>query len=580
MTTRICTMSTPLQFHIQFQYQKIITGQAPRQTFFLNSTIFSEIKFHNFPRKIIFQQKSCLFFLLRFICSKKKTTNMKRGASLLTNNKKSTITTNNQSIKPKKSRPTTTTKKPKKPKKRPIVDSANLANSKKKTKEPKKTEKSKKTKNPEKELTLRQEVALDQLDKLLTQLEIDFPFKTFPVGDITTKDDLKPLEQFYDETGLLFITDATTDSSFENAKQNFVSAFIDMFKYDIPPEDISKITPNDINSINQFRSPKFGAGNASFAYLNKQYTDLAKTPTASIAGEEIYLALNTVHSMVNLPLLMENPHTCAVLMALTHPTGMVSWDSAKYANNPKPKPKTMTKQTLTKFHFDMYGNTGAGDRQQAIIVREDDVKLGYLPYSNRPEVQLLIAQALGKNDLYERDGFIGTDEPHLTKVLEKHLIAPKTNSLVIWKEKVIHAEATFNEANSYGYCTFSSRSDQPNSPRYRFVVGLHKPINLTTTDLTELARLCENGLIPDFYFNHNRGTKVHDNIKNGKSTQYKKPREITPEERKHIETVVSDTNDTLGILSEMSPLKKHLYGITQPFDQLGFSEADCKLLSK
>jgi hypothetical protein len=428
-------------------------------------------------------------------------------------------------------------------------------------------------------LTVDQEEALVELDLLLTMLSLKYPMRSFDISQITTTEDIEMLKQFNADTGMLFLSGATTPESFATAKRNFVSSFLEMFKYDIPKDQLEKISLDNINSINQFRVPKFGSGNASFAYLNKQYTELEKTPTAIIGGEKIYMAINAVHSRVNLPLLLDNPHTTAVLMALTHIYGMVSWDSAKYASNPYPKPKDMTKQELTKFHFDLYGgNRLGGQRIQAIIVHEGVVKLGYVPYTHRPEVQHLISRILKKTNLYSQNGFISTNESYLTKVLEKYVIAPDTNTLVTWKETVIHAEATFGTVNESGYCKFVSRKDQPNSDRYRFVVGVHQPVGLDQSDIRELGRLAEHGLIPDFYFKHNSKTKVWDNIKNGKSTQFKRPREISTEEQDFMMTAIKDRDDTMAVFESLQPLKKHLYGVYQSLDQLGFVEKDLELL--
>jgi hypothetical protein len=427
-------------------------------------------------------------------------------------------------------------------------------------------------------MSLEQQEALVELDELLTMLSQKYPFRSFEINRITTHNDIVMLQKLNADVGIVFLTGATTDESFTKAKSNFVVSFCEMFKYDIPDDQLQKITLNDINSINQFRSPKYGSGNASFAYLNKQYTNLEETPTTTIGGERVYMTINTVYSKVNLPLLLDNKHTTAVLLALTHVNGMVSWDSAKYANNPNPKPNDMTKQDLTKFHFDLYGEQGVGRRIQAIIVREDAVKLGYVPYTHRPEVQHLIAKILKKSNMYSRNGFISTNESYLTEILQKHMIAPDTNSLVTWTETVIHAEATFDTVNPLGYCSFLSRKDQPNSERYRFVVGVHQPVGLDQNDLLELGRLSEHGLIPDFYFKNNSKTKVWDNIKNGKTTQYKRPRDITVEELAFMTNSINDRQDTMEVLKSLHPLKKHLYGVSQPLDQLGFSQGDLELL--
>jgi len=466
--------------------------------------------------------------------------------------------------------------------KRAQVEWTNNKVSVKAEKSEKKKAKTKKAK-PE-PLTEVQEQALLDLDVLLTDLSVKYPCRSFNIGEITTTADIEMLRKYSRQTGCVFLTGAMSNTSLIEAKRNFVDAFVEMFKYEIPATSLAKIDRDNISSINQFRSAKeFNLGNASFAYLNKQYTTLADTPTSVIAYESVYFALNTVHAKVNIPLLMANTHTTAVLLALSHRDGMISWDSAKYASNPKPLPKGMTKQDLTKFHFDKYGAIdGAGGRIQAILVSEESVKLGYVPYTHLPEVQRLIAIALGKPKLYDGNGFIGTDAPYLTKVLQRHLIAPDTNSLVTWTETVIHAEATFSAPNSVtGICSFVSRKDQPNSDRFRFVVGTHVPSGLSGSDLVKLAHHCEKGIIPDFYFNSNRGKKVFANIKNGKSTQNKRPREISQDERVFIGSIIEEPcPQRQEFVHQMPPLKKHLYGITQPGDQLvEFSESDKKMLN-
>jgi hypothetical protein len=153
---------------------------------------------------------------------------------------------------------------------------------------------------------------------------------------------------------------------------------------------------------------------------------------------------------------------------------------------------------------------------------------------------------------------------------------------VTWSETVIHAEAQFSAPNSMGICTFLSRKDLPNNDRFRFVVGSHIPTGLNTDSLGKLAHHCEKGLIPDFYFSHNSGTKVWNNIKNGKSTQYKRPREISDAERTYVtEALAEDGSNVESMVREMPPLKKHLYGISQNIDTLlEFSETDRTMLQR
>ena len=248
----------------------------------------------------------------------------------------------------------------------------------------------------------------------------------------------------------------------------------------------------DITKIDQHRNSKNGFGNASFAYLNMHPCSKDEAPTTKIEEESIYLARNTAHK-VNLDLLENDPHLCAVLLGMTHVDGMVSWDSVKYARNPRPKPKTMTAQSLTKVHFDVYGGKDAiseGERCQVLVVREEKIKLGYVPFTHDPTLQKLIEDYLGNPGFFSRRGFIGISDEHLIKIFEKFWIAPPTNSMVMWRPTVVHfeAEATDPQPQLNGLCKFASFKNLGNQTRWRFVVGTHLPQNLSRDSLVGIGQ--------------------------------------------------------------------------------------------
>lgn len=432
-------------------------------------------------------------------------------------------------------------------------------------------------------LSLSQKELLVLIENRLKTLIEENPVECISLEQDFTAEKILELTKKLDTCGVIVFKDALNDQIFEKCKQNWIKAFEIMFGEKFTEAQLEEIR-QDITKLDQYRNSKNGFGNSSFGYLSKHFTKKEETPTTKIGDETIYLAHNSVHSQVNLQLLLENPHLCAILLAMTHIDGMVSWDSAKYAKNPRPKPKTMTAQDLTKVHFDVYGGKDAiseGERCQVLVVREGKIKLGYVPFTHDKELQQLIEKYLEKPGFFSKRGFIGISDEHLIKIFEKFWVAPPTNSMVMWRPTVVHfeAEASEPQPNLSGLCKFVSFKNLGNQERWRFVVGIHKPVGLSANDLTELGRLSEHSIIPDFYFNINQGTKVYQNIKNGKSTQWKIPREMSEKEKQHFTTVISskETDDTF---ENLAPLKKHLHGVSQPIENCGFSEKDTEMLKK
>lgn len=440
---------------------------------------------------------------------------------------------------------------------------------------------SKKKKKVDTPLTEQQKLLLVQIETRLRELNNEFPVKCVDIRKNFTAKDILDCKQSLAKSGAIFFKNALTDVNFELCKSNFVQAFENMFG-EILSEEQKIAIRTDISNMDQYRNSKNGFGNSSFGYLSKQFVKKDLTPKSTLPnGEEIFLAHNACHSKVNLQLLANDPHLAAILLAMTHIDGMVSWDCTKFASNPRPKPKTMTEQDLTKVHFDVYGGEDAvseGDRYQVLIVREEKIKLGYVPHSHDPTIQKLIATYLGKPNFFSRRGFIGISDKHLIKIFEKEWIAPPTNSMVMWMPTVIHFEAEASEiVEEAEFHKFVSNLNLGNQTRWRFVVGVHKPQNLSREDLVELARLSEHDIIPDFYFNINKGKKVFANIKNAKTTQWKIPREQSEAEKQHFLTTIS-SRATDQTFEKLHPLKKHLHGVTQSLENCGFSQEDLELL--
>jgi hypothetical protein len=409
----------------------------------------------------------------------------------------------------------------------------------------------------------------EQLDNAFAELEQTRQNILFDINDVQTAQDIITMKDVLDSHGVIVLQNATSKQSVKALHQNIADCAQNM--YDLSCSDI-------FNDLNPYRNPANGFGNVSFSYFFKQPCSKDDTLHTTIGSDKTYLTENYGYQ-VNLKLLEDNSHTYAVLLALTHPTdGMVSWDSFKLANNPKPKPKTMTKQTLTKCHFDAYGggvDKDVTERFQAIISFEDKIKLGYVPDSINPKIKALITKISKNNSLYQQDGFKSFTDQKLLDVFNKYIIAPPTGALVLWKSGIIHYEAEFKGQSDSLY-NYASSTNLPNQKRIRCIVGLHKPQNLSQDELTELARLAENGLIPAMYQNINKNSKVHSNIMCSKRTQYKVYRNITTNNRKKFDKTIKD--DDYSILDDLTNLKKHMYGIHQSIEDLEMSDTDKEMI--
>ena len=125
---------------------------------------------------------------------------------------------------------------------------------------------------------------------------------------------------------------------------------------------------------------------------------------------------------VNLALLQDNPHTAAVLLALTHVNGMVSVDSVKYASNPKST--SMTIEALTNPHVDIYKELI--ERCKAMIVAERPVRLRFVADSH------LLKEVCEVTGLTSSSGYFGIKDEAVCEAFSKGWIAPPSRSLVIW----------------------------------------------------------------------------------------------------------------------------------------------------
>jgi hypothetical protein len=418
---------------------------------------------------------------------------------------------------------------------------------------------------------------LKQLDERLSKLEKGRSNFVFNLDDIKTKLDIQNIKKVFDKHGVIFLLNATNNE--DEIKQDIQDKTLEMFGHKIPKNILPKIKKN-FSNFDCFRNVKTGFGTAGFGYLFAQPRSKDDSPKIKIDKDELLMTENTGYQ-VNLNLLEKNKHTMAVLFALTHPdNSMISFDSVKYSENPKKRPDTMIKQYLTPCHFDAYGvqnekNYGT-DRIQAIISFEDNIKLGYVPDSIDSRVKDLIVEATNKHDLYQSSGFKTIKDQLLIDVLNKYIVAPPSNSLVIWKSGIFHYEAEFSEKDEIqNYHKYKSLKHLKDNLRMRCIVGTHKPVGLSQTYLKTLAKFAECGFVPEVYNGYNKNTKFFKNLMASKSTQYFQWRKMLPEEKTKFDKAESTTD---VIVDNLSKLRQFMYGLNIDVDDLELDDYDKQLL--
>jgi len=311
-----------------------------------------------------------------------------------------------------------------------------------------------------------------------------------------------------------------------------------MFEWQLTDTEKKELLYKGSRAIEARRNCKdLGFGNASFGFVLKHLR--ASYPSVEIGGEKVELDLNYGYNL-NLDVLNEAPAIFPLLCALAGQRCEVSCDSFKDVHSTNPKPKAKTKPELTKLHIDKYDASVEG-RLQAMIVAEEEtkdgaVRLGFVPGASRPEVRELIAKL--EPELYSHTGFNGVKDTHLVELLERRLVAAPYGSLVIWRDGLPHAEANF-KLGPDGIHRFHDRSETPNQHRVRFVVGVHRGRSKTPEETLLLANLAAMGVTHAVYSASNKRTAYgRANIVDGKTTQWKKPREVPPEEDRRIEAAI------------------------------------------
>lgn len=443
---------------------------------------------------------------------------------------------------------------------------------------------------------------LQRLELALSKYYEDFQQKNIKLSqldsEITTVEHVKQAKKILEEHGFIIIRNSISIESLKEAKINIGSSINDMWHEFLSdkPDIRKRLNKGDLDCFQQYRNSSSGQGNASFGYYYKQFLPTEDYPKMMVEGEEISFDHNSVYGNVNLPLLMhsDNIHSLAIMLSLTHVHGAISWDSVKYSTNPRPKPKTMTKQTITPMHIDHYGNEL--ERYQAIDNDDQQIKLFFVPGSHSKEVHKLLEEISGKN-IFESHGYkqIKGISNELNDILWRYAIAPPPRGRIIWKSGTIHFEGVAKNkpepsGNPFEGCyRCQGIQEVPNARRFRFVIGPHQPLNLSQKSMKRLAIAAERGLCPAVYSGINGNTQVGKNIVNRKTTQYKVPRSFTEEEKTKLHSKLTDipsednSDEELNtLLNKVIPskMKRLLYGVHEEIDEtVGFSIEDTKILN-
>lgn len=346
-------------------------------------------------------------------------------------------------------------------------------------------------------------------------------------------------------TGVTVYTNVVSQASVKEAIQNLARSIAKTWPAQYGDTVLAE-GKLDIHVLNQQRNcATSGFGNASFAYLFKQYANKTDYAKIDIGREDVFFDINDIYGGVTLPLLthQDNGKTVDIIFGLDgdNPQSFLSHDSIKLANNPKGCPKSMTKQTLTAPHMDIYGDNL--HRIQSIINCDiGATKLFFVPGTELPAAQDLIKDILQKPKLYDRHGYISITDADLLSVLTRHAVAAPPRSMTSWPSKVIHFEGeAYPEVDAkLGLYRWKSWKDTPNSLRLRFIVGTQRNCSgLSQSDMKKIGLMILRGFLPTVYFRLNRNTKVKS--VSDKTTQKKVPRTLTASELQRLRNIEQES---------------------------------------
>lgn len=386
--------------------------------------------------------------------------------------------------------------------------------------------------------------------------------------------DVEGMWKTYLDTGFLVVTNAVSMDSIKRRKLQIIDGLktmlfgheCDLSTHTAYQLSLSKYkdTFDDaldakIFAFDAFRNSQYGHGNASFAYLFSQLLGPTDLHSTLINDEDVCFNVCPGND-INLSLLVDNPDVAKFL--LSEPCGaprVFSIDSCKVASFRRPLPSVstplaskgvskMTKQELTKWHQDIYGDEL--ERTQSMIVCEGLNALGFLPYGHKEDVKVLLSKILGNPKLYNRTGFVSLyKDERLVSILDKYWVSAPRGSLVVWASGVPHASGVRNDAADpnglFGLNVGADKKPIGNQPTYRFICGTQRHVDLRQESINKLAVLSLFGFVPEYYSFFNKGTAVRRNMVCTKTTQWKVPRSLKPGECEQWDAALQFYSDVL-----------------------------------
>ena len=377
----------------------------------------------------------------------------------------------------------------------------------------------------------------------------------------TSVADLRGLKR---EQGCVFISGAFSPAALGAARAEALEAW----RRDVVPQLGGEFVAPAVDLLELTKRkecwPTGTVGNAGFGYLIAHPESIAEMPSVPLSsGTNVTVAMGSAYkanvALVSHP---DSQLTMAILFAVSeNPHGQVSQDFCK-----------IHRGELTKAHVDIYeDNEEQINRMQAIGfgMGEGTVRLCYLRFSQRPEIQLLVTRVIGVN-IFGTRGFQAVPKGMQHILLKCFMDAECIQygnpcDLVMWEPGVIHVEM---QLRANGELQF--KADNKTTTE-RYVVGTHNPVGFTPREMTEVAFVAEQGFVFHPYNNANRGTPAGLNSVHRKKTQWKKPRVRSADEKARLVTVRQSLGDAAaidGCIAAMPRRKRHCMGIPQSEEEM------------
>lgn len=401
--------------------------------------------------------------------------------------------------------------------------------------------------------------------------------------DSVTPDDFRLSMETY---GVFVMHQPIPEYAFTDTFQNFITELslhffdvedpLDNTEYSKEFNRISEKYPNftleqkHFASLMNWWNVENGMGNAYFRFLFIRFLENDRQVSFKVGNTDVVMDRHPFHRH-NIRLLESCPKLWNLMKQFYNNTKpMVSWDSTKIRFQEIdlpgfPNMSNSAEPYLTKRHRDVYKmDDKTIDRIQLMIIKEEkeSIHLGWVIFSQLPEIQSLLSQYLGMDP----SGHSRVDDPALCEILDKYW-RTFDDGFVGWNQETFHYEGEPGDFSANTLRTLKSFT-QPTACldkfSFRFCVGIHLPVGLDQSELEELCYLCENGYQPAFYGNHNKGKMVYYNTLDKKGNpSYKTPRKTSKYELEELAEARNDYNrETISeCINELPLIIREMYGL-------------------